>query len=84
MEPQVQGESSKCYIIREGAAAWSNRRGERVVSAWSTRCGERVVSTTLSGRERLHGATGAGKESLALHYQRGSGCIEQQARGESS
>jgi hypothetical protein len=41
----------------------SNRCKERVVSAWSNRCGERVVSTTLSGRERLHGVTGARENS---------------------
>jgi hypothetical protein len=62
----------------------SHRCGERVVSAWSNRCREKVVSTTLSGRERLHGATGAGRESLALHYQKGRGFIEQQVRGQSS
>jgi hypothetical protein len=49
MEQQVRRESSSRYIIREGAAAWNNR------------CGERVVHATLSGRERLHG-TGAERE----------------------
>jgi hypothetical protein len=50
MEQQVRGDSSSRYIIREGAAAWSNS------------CGESVVSAKSSGREQLHGARGVGRE----------------------
>ncbi len=53
MEQQVRGERSWRYIFREVAAAWSNR------------CEEGVVSAIYSGREQLHGATGAGERMVS-------------------
>ncbi len=44
----------------------------------------RMVSETLSERERLHEATGAGRAQLTLHFQGGAAAWNNRCGGESS